>query len=116
MSFTFQCDYCGTTVTSERRNGKSPHRFCGYSCAAKWRAKNGCARTGPRSVAGGLPHENVRIRMTKELELFPEFRPERGETYPAERYAGQGGVKRAGYVICVNGHRVNIRADECVEV
>lgn len=54
--------------------------------------------------------------MTKELELFPEFRPERGETYPAERYAGQGGVKRAGYVICVNGHRVNIRADECVEV
>lgn len=116
MFFTFQCDYCGATVTRERKHGSYPHRFCGYSCAAKWRAKNGCAPTGPRSVAGGLPHKNVRIRMTKELELFPEFRPECGETYPAERYAGQGGIRRPGYVICVNGHRINIRADECVEV
>lgn len=84
MSFTFQCDYCGATVTRERKHGRYPHIFCGYSCAAKWRAKNGCAPTGPRSVAGGLPHKNVRIRMTKELELFPEFRPEQlGEVIEA---------------------------------
>lgn len=54
-----------------------------------------------------------RIRITKEIFLYPEFKPELGAEYTAERY--QYG-KNVGYVVVVNGHRVNVRRNECEEV
>lgn len=65
---------------------------------------------------GALPHTDCDIQITKKIDLFPEFRPEVGALYRAERYAGYAGIKQIGYVIQVNGHRVNIRENECVEV
>lgn len=55
----------------------------------------------------------ARIRITKEIFLYPEFKPELGAEYTAERY--QYG-KNVGYVVVVNGHRVNVRWNECEEV
>lgn len=65
------------------------------------------------SKPGTLPHEKVKIKVTEELTLFDEFEPEKGKVYEAERYNGPGAI---GYVIEVNGHRVNIRWNECEEV
>ena len=58
----------------------------------------------------------ARCHQAMKIDLFPEFRPEVGALYRAERYAGYAGIKQIGYVIQVNGHRVNIRESECVEV
>nr|DAI96264.1 MAG TPA: hypothetical protein [Bacteriophage sp.] len=43
----------------------------------------------------------------------PEYRPRIGATYQAERYPI---FKAPGYVIESGGKRINIRANECVEV
>ena len=62
-------------------------------------------------------HDIVSIRVTTMLEdLFQDFRPVTGREYRAERYKLQGIAKKVGYVIDVNGHRVNIRQNEGVEV
>ena len=52
-----------------------------------------------------LPHSRVNIRITKPVEI-----------YPAEKYRPPTCVKKPGYVIESGGKRINIRADECVEV
>lgn len=74
---------------------------------AHLRAENGELR---------LPHSRVTIRITKQIEIYPELRPEVGKTYPAEKYKISTNKKRDGYVIKSGGKRINIRADECVEV
>ena len=63
-----------------------------------------------------LPHSKVNIRITKQIEIYPELRPAVGQTYPAEKYRPPTNTKRYGYVIQSGGKRINIRADECVEV
>ena len=65
-------------------------------CGERMRAENGELR---------LPHSRVNIRITKPVEI-----------YPAERYSPPTSTKRYGYVIQSGGKRINIRADECVEV
>lgn len=56
------------------------------------------------------------IQVVENIDLFPEYKPAVGRRYRAERYQGYAGLKRIGYVIEVNGHRVNVRQEECVEV
>ena len=63
-----------------------------------------------------LPHTCVSIRITRQIEIYPELRPEVGQTYPAEKYLPPTCRKRPGYVIESGGKRINIRADECAEV
>ena len=63
-----------------------------------------------------LPHSRVNIRITKPVEVYPELSPAVGQIYPAERYSPPTSTKRHGYVIQSGGKRINIRADECVEV
>ena len=63
-----------------------------------------------------LPHSRVNIRITKPVEIYPELRPHVGQTYPAEKYRPPTCTKRYGYVIESGGKRINIRANECVEV
>ena len=60
-----------------------------------------------------LPHRLVRIRITAKVPVWPEYQPRIGATYRAERYPM---FKAPGYVIESGGKRINIRADECVEV
>ena len=74
---------------------------------ARMRAENGELR---------LPHSRVNIRITKPVEIYPELSPAVGQIYPAERYSPPTSTKRYGYVIQSGGKRINIRADECVEV
>lgn len=73
----------------------------------RMRAENGELR---------LPHSRVNIRITKPVEIYPELSPVVGQIYPAERYSPPTSTKRYGYVIQSGGKRINIRADECVEV
>ena len=60
-----------------------------------------------------LPHRLVRIRITAKVPVWPEYQPRIGATYRAERYPM---FKAPGYVIESGGKRINIRANECVEV
>ena len=71
-----------------------------------------------RAVNGELrlPHTCVNIRITRTVEVYPELRPHVGQTYPAEKYRPPTCVKKPGYVIESGGKRINIRADECVEI
>jgi len=55
-------------------------------------------------------------RITRPIEIYPELSPVVGQIYPAERYSPPTSTKRYGYVIQSGGKRINIRADECVEV
>ena len=73
----------------------------------RMRAENGELR---------LPHTRVNIRITRTVEVYPELRPHVGQTYPAEKYRPPTCVKKPGYVIESGGKRINIRADECVEI
>lgn len=118
MAVTFKCKNCGEIAV---RTGKSAHKgqkFCCLSCAAKWRTSHvqQVHKTFTMDNRGTLPYDDVNVRITADLDLFPGYRPNVGSVYKAERYQGQGGSKLIGYVIAVNGHRVNIRRDECVEV
>ena len=60
-----------------------------------------------------LPHSLVRIRITAKVPIWPEYQPKVGAVYQAERYPV---FKQTGYVIESGGKRINIRANECVEV
>ena len=114
---TFACDYCGTVVTKKRGKKAAAHSFCSYTCAAKWRIANGRVRQSyDMNNRGKLPHDMVDIKVTEVIDLFPVCRPVVGKQYRAERYKGQGNPDRIGYVINVNGKRINIRMDECEEV
>lgn len=118
----FNCDWCGKKVRRYQReqSKKYHHKFCSRQCATRWRVAHGCSSkrvsTNATKKPGALPHTDCDIQIAKEIDLFPEFRPEVGAKYRAERYAGYAGIKQIGYVIQVNGHRVNIRENECVEV
>lgn len=60
-----------------------------------------------------LPHSLVKIRITAKIPVWPEYQPEIGAVYQAERYPV---LKSPGYVIESGGKRINIRADECEEI
>lgn len=60
-----------------------------------------------------LPHRIVNIRITAKVPVWPEYQPRIGATYRAERYPM---FKAPGYVIESGGKRINIRANECVEI
>lgn len=117
MTYALKCDYCGKEFTRKREYRESTHRFCSRACSARWvSAKGQTLKTFTMENRGTLPHDDVNVRITADLDLFPGYRPNVGSVYKAERYQGQGGSKLIGYVIAVNGHRVNIRQNECVEV
>lgn len=117
---TFVCANCGIVFTKERRKCTRNRRFCCRKCAGLWQSKH---RKGDSPFKVKTPDEPrpprydvVDIRVTEPLDVFPEYRPTVGRRYRAERYQGYAGLKRIGYVIEVNGHRVNVRQEECVEV
>ncbi len=118
MLKTFKCAYCGETFERKPTSVVSKNVCCSRTCARKLEAaerqKRGENHRTQRK--GPLPHEDVRIRITKRIDLFPEYRPSVGFIYEAEKYRFVEKTHLAGYVICVNGHRINIRQDECVEV
>lgn len=117
MTYTFVCDYCGKENSIEWKKGTPKKRFCNRQCWARWRSANGIFDPyQEEKLPGDLPHKDVRVMITQEIPLFPEFRPVVGGEYKAERYEGRAGVKKIGYVIVVNGHRVSIREGECLEV
>lgn len=118
MLKTFKCAYCGETFERKPTSVVSKNVCCSRTCARKLEAvgRRNRGESHRTQRKGPLPYETVTIRMTKDVDLFPDFRPETGSEYCAERYRGQCGLRKNGYVISVNGHRVNIREDECVEV
>lgn len=59
--------------------------------------------------------EHVKIVVVRKIDLFPGFVPEVGKVYDAEKYK-DAHYSMPGYVIVVNGHRVNVRYNECKEV
>lgn len=104
----YVCEFCGKEFY---RAGRNSRRFCGKECAGR-------AILPP---SGGKQTQKdrytaVKIVVTQDLCLRPGMNPIVGNTYDAERYKAQYSQRGVGYVITVNGHRISVRADECVEV
>lgn len=118
MLKTFKCAYCGATFERKPTSVVSKNVCCSRTCARKFEAARRRERGENHRTQrkGPLPHEDVHIKVLHDIDLLPEFHPEKDTVYAAEKYRGQRGKKYIGYVICVNGHRVNIRENECVEV
>ena len=108
---TLVCDNCGKTFTRKQALAKKMN-FCCQDCCTQAR-RSGKFRPEIKNAPGHIPHKNVFVRITKEIDLFQEYRPEVGKTYMAEKYDSQ---KLPGYVVVVNGHRVCVRYGECEEV
>lgn len=105
------CKYCGKTVKKWFKNGYE-ESFCNRACYTAYRRKHAkkpfAYTTNTQRWKG-----NVKIMVTKDIDLFPDFKPTVGMIYDAEKY--QFG-KIPGYVVVVNGHRVCVRYGECEEV
>lgn len=104
----YVCEFCGKEFYHAGRNSR---RFCGKTCAGRAILRSN----------GGSGHKKgkytmVKIVVTQDLCLRPGMNPIVGNTYDAERYTTQYSRTGVGYVITVNGHRINVRTDECVEV
>ena len=108
---TFACPVCGREVTVTRKREQKTY-FCGLECYNFARNNGMWKQTLNQSEPGDLVHHDVKIKITREVPLFPEMRPKVGEIYAAERYEG----RFPSYVIAVNGRRINIRYNECMEV
>lgn len=66
-----------------------------------------------RNKPGQMPHKDVFVRITSEMDVWDEYKPAVGKTYAAEKYENN---QLPGYVVVVNGHRVCVRYGECEEV
>lgn len=121
------CPQCGKefyrTPSYLRQYGKYKP-CCSLACKGANTRKNRPADKAAKSgehlrAANGelrLPHTCVSIRITRQVEIYPELRPAVGQTYQAEKYLPPTCRKKPGYVIESGGKRINIRADECVEI
>lgn len=101
------CQNCGKVFSappSQRR------KFCSKACVNAWH-KQSKTNTG-RFLGKGREYELVHIRIKRPIGLKKGFEPELRTVYLAEKYTDY----TLGYVIEVNGHRINIRLNECVEV
>ena len=105
------CQVCGATFYKVPSAITVETRCCSKECRGKVQAERLEQRR--RELAKRLPHRLVRIRITAKVPVWPEYQPRIGATYRAERYPM---FKAPGYVIESGGKRINIRANECVEV
>lgn len=103
MSFSYTCDYCGSPFTRQNRASETQLRFCGLNCRDRYNAEKQRIR-----------YSKTRIRITKAMNIFPELAPKIGAEFAAEHY--KNGAKSLGYVIEINGKRINVRCDECIEI
>ncbi len=67
-----------------------------------------CVRKNPEDL-----YKKVQVRITTQIPVFEALSPTVGRVYDAERYDEYGCI---GYVVAINGKRINVRADECKEV
>lgn len=114
---TFTCPGCGKTVRKFLKSDREYQTtYCNRECYTAWRRKN--AKTDYKKLKrfpkySPSVYKKTKIIVTKDIDLFPDFKPTVGAVYDAEKYIyGQS----PAYVIVVNGHRVNIRYGECEEV
>ena len=119
------CQVCGATFYKVPSAITMETRCCSKECRGKVQAERlelrrrelakelEDLRTESPEGEKRLPHRLVRIRITAKVPVWPEYQPRIGATYQAERYPI---FKAPGYVIESGGKRINIRADECVEV
>lgn len=108
---TITCKWCGKTVKKFFKNGYE-ESFCNRECYTAYRrkhAKRPFVYTQSEDYYQGVKE----IVITKDIDLFPDFKPDVGEIYEAEKYKYG---KTPGYVVVVNGHRVCVRYGECEEV
>ena len=120
------CEACGAVFYKTPSYYAINHpKFCSKECRGKAQAEKmeqrrremekelEGLRTESESGEKRLPHRLVNIRITAKIPIWPEYQPALGTIYQAERYPT---FKAPGYVIESGGKRINIRADECVEI
>ena len=119
------CQVCGATYYKVPSAITRATRCCSKACQGVMQAEKLEQRrrelakeleglsTESADGAKRLPHSLVRIRITAKVPIWPEYHPKVGSVHQAERYPV---FKAPGYVIESGGKRINIRADECVEV
>lgn len=97
---------------------------CGKPFQTRVRSRIYCSRPCADAAHRGVdfakrkktPPEIVRIRITAQLPVWPEFALTRGAVYDAEKYqSNEHG--RASYIVHKpNGKATLVRMDECEEV
>lgn len=120
------CRRCGAAHRETRSRIKTWRgQYCSKECRdaaqkeaaaerrQRWEEMQKNLYTESASGEKRLPHSRVRIRITESVPVWPQYRPEVGAVYQAERYPC---FYQPGYVIESGGKRINIRAAECAEV
>lgn len=111
---TQNCPNCGESITRRLKNGYR-HIFCGPECYHAYMKKQEQARDSAKPERlKARKWDGIMIRITELLPVFAEFQPAVGAVYSSEKY--QYRSERPGYVVTVNGHRVNVRWNESMEV
>lgn len=105
------CPVCGKSITYQAWK-KNKQKFCSRECVYEAR-RAGLVSCVSYKQSPETTFEKCRIKILRQIPIYKNLRPEVGEIYEAEKYSGLGGI---GYVISVNGKRINVRADECKEV
>lgn len=103
------CQMCGNTFIQTNHNKKN-QKYCCRECADNARRRGALSC---KNFPQGMPYTTVKIEITKAIPIFKYLRPQVGAVYEAERYDCTGAL---GYVIEINGKKINIRQDECKEV
>lgn len=113
IEITMHCPTCGKLITRKAKN-TSKRVFCTPECYHAYRDPQKKKHVKLGAAAKPKRTDGVKVIITKALPIYADFRPIPGKTYIAEKYE----CHRAptGYVVSVNGHRVNVRKDECKEV
>lgn len=98
------CRYCGKKFQSEQ----SGREFCGHDCLRNYMRD--------MHAQNRDQHDMRRIRITKEIPVFPELRPAVGAVYEAERYGSRYFSAKFYIIPDIMGKRIVVRGGECVEV
>lgn len=101
-----KCLLCGKPFDTRIRN----QVYCSRVCSGK--AHQG-VNLGKRPRK---PPEMVKIRLQKQLPVFPEFQLTPGVVYPAEKYQSCHDGRETYIVTLDADHRTLVRQEECEEV
>ncbi len=113
IEITMHCPTCGKLITRRTKN-TNKRVFCTPECYHAYRDPQKKKHVKLGAAAKPKRTDGVRVIITKVLPIYADFRPTPGRIYIAEKYESHRAP--TGYVIDVNGHRVNVRKDECKEV
>lgn len=96
-NITAACAICGKVFTRPCKPRADGRYLCSLACAGAWRKLHPICTGKRRNRAW----EDVRVRITAIIPVYPAMRPRMGEVYDAEKYEYVSSTP--GYVVRVAG-------------